>query len=217
MYNDSKLEEIGNGEKINPWLHIWTKPRATVRSAIYHNSIGLAFVLAMIAGIATTWDNAISENAGGRYLMEYSLLGLIIGIIIIGSLLGLLTWVFVASTVTFVGRWLGGQGTVKELLIATGIAYVPIALLLSFNIIDLLLLGENIFIDAFITEGNAMWLMFSGVIASIVGIWNIVISLKSIGEAHRFSAWRALASIIIVIVMLFVVLAFFLYVPLMMF
>lgn len=106
-----------------------------------------------------------------------------------GSILGLLAWVFVASIVTFVGRWLGGQGTVKEFLIATGISYIPIVLLLSLNIVDLLLLGENIFI----TKGHALWLMFSGILASVVGVWNIVISLKSIGEAHRFSAWRALA------------------------
>lgn len=209
MYEEEEFEEIKQAERINPWLNIWTKPRATVRSAIYHNTIGLAVVLAMVSGISTAWDNAVTQHAGEKYLMNFSLTGLLIGIIIIGSLLGLLSWVLVASTVTLVGRWLGGQGTVKELLIAIGISYVPIVLLLSFNIIDLLLLGETLFIDTYITEGQYIWLWLSAVVVFVIAIWNMFITLKAIGEAHRFSAWRALTTLIIVILMFVVVLVFF--------
>jgi hypothetical protein len=37
----------------------------------------------------------------------------------------------------------------------------------------------------------------SGVVDSIAGIWIFVISLKCIGEVHRFSAWRALGAIVV--------------------
>jgi hypothetical protein len=35
------------------------------------------------------------------------------------------------------------------------------------------------------------------VVEGVIGIWGFVISLKCVGEAHRFSAWRAFVAILI--------------------
>jgi len=32
---------------------------------------------------------------------------------------------------------------------------------------------------------------------TLVGLWGFLISLKCIGEAHRFSAWRALGAFVV--------------------
>jgi hypothetical protein len=36
----------------------------------------------------------------------------------------------------------------------------------------------------------------------VIGIWGIVVTLKSVGEAHRFSAWHAVGAYILALVIL---------------
>jgi hypothetical protein len=35
------------------------------------------------------------------------------------------------------------------------------------------------------------------VVVGVLGFWGFIVSLKCIGEVHRFSAWRALIAVLI--------------------
>ena len=50
----------------------------------------------------------------------------------------------------------------------------------------------------------ALALMATGVIEIVLGIWCFVIMLKCLGEVHEFSAWRALGSILLVVLVIVV-------------
>jgi hypothetical protein len=45
-------------------------------------------------------------------------------------------------------------------------------------------------------------MLFLGLIELIGAIWAIVISLKCLGQAHKFSAWRALGSVLLAVLVL---------------
>ena len=45
-------------------------------------------------------------------------------------------------------------------------------------------------------------MLFLGLIELIGAIWAIVISLKCLGQAHKFSAWRALGSVLLMVLVL---------------
>ena len=47
-------------------------------------------------------------------------------------------------------------------------------------------------------------LMATGLIEIVLGIWCIVTMLKCLGEVHEFSAWRALGSILLVVLVIVV-------------
>jgi hypothetical protein len=48
------------------------------------------------------------------------------------------------------------------------------------------------------------------VVEGVLGVWGFVILLKTIGEVHRFSAWRALLAALIPPLMAFALIALFL-------
>jgi hypothetical protein len=99
-----------------------------------------------------------------------------------------------------VGRLLGGKGRARDLRAAFAWSSVPhvVSLILLFPAIALF--GSDLFTSSTPRIDAHPLLFFLLIIYilidSILGIWGLVIFVKCVAEAHRFSGWRGLATVI---------------------
>ncbi|CAM3112732.1 Yip1 family protein [Filibacter tadaridae] len=198
----NRIEE----KQLNPWLTIWVRPRETVRYAINTKPMKFAVILALLAGIPQMLDGATSNNLGD----SISLPTIFILALIMGPLLGLLSW-WIGSGISYiVGTWIGGSGGFDELKMATAISKIPYLLVSLIWLVDIAILGGGMFTEEYdFSRTQIIWLFISGFVAIVTGIWTFVITIFAIAEAHRFSAWKSLLTMFIPFVAIVLVLSVF--------
>ncbi|WP_341501235.1 YIP1 family protein [Gallaecimonas sp. GXIMD4217] len=174
-------------------LSLWTQPRATIQRIIDDNPEQHVALLVLIMGMAAAMPNLAAPEGG---LAGFALALLLAPIIMVISLY-LTGWLY-----RIVGGWLGGKGEGRQLRAAIAWAYVPQILL---NIIWLLLFlvapqAMSAGAESLVAEPQAMtWLWYG--IALVLGLWGLVIHLKMVGQVHGFSAWRALGTALLSVVL----------------
>lgn len=183
-------------ERFEPWLTIWYRPRATMRS-ILNTSPGY-------------WVIEIPAIMG--FLSAFSHLNSIFGFIfaaikgVVFYIVGLYIW---GAILTWTGRWLGGKAPAKYVRSAIAWGYVPFIGLVLFGvvvsgIIGADLTGNNVFDP---TAGSiqdfAAAAFFSGsfvfliILGAILWLYGLIISLSCLAEAQEFSFLHALGNSII--------------------
>jgi len=207
---DEKNDVIEQDVQLNVWTSVWIRPRKTVRYAIHNKTIEFALVLAAVAGISNFLDKASQKDYGDWMALPLILLLAVIA----GPLIGLLGWWMGTGIVYIVGKWIGGKGTFADMKMAIAISYIPAIILSIMWIPDILLTGNAMFTEYVnVSTGKVIWLFFSGFITIVLSIWGIIITVKSIAEAHRFSSWRGLLTIIIpviLVILVFIIIRIFL-------
>lgn len=200
--NENEQDRIGR--KMNPWFTMWVYPRKTTRYVIENSSMKYAILLAMLSGVGSTLNTASNRDLGEII----STPSIILISLILGPLLGLLGWFIFSSLSYIVGKWFGGSGTMKELQKAVAWAYVPLVWALLFWIPELAIMGDAVFqdIEADIGAGQAIIILFLALLQITIYIWYIVTNIKAISEAHRFSAWKGLLTVLLPGFVIFLVL-----------
>jgi len=191
-------------EPLVPWISIWSRPRATLRQILETDPRRLVFLLAALGGIAGALDLATASGTGEAYPVPVTL-----AVALAGGALGGVLFLFVfAGLARVAGRWLGGRGETIEIMAALAWANVPSIWSLLLWLPRAALLGEEMFrLTPSVIEGNppaALFLGFLNLVQTLVGFWGFVITLKCLGEAHRFSAGRALVTLALAALMIFV-------------
>ncbi|MGN7312224.1 YIP1 family protein [Alkalicoccobacillus gibsonii] len=197
-------------EKLNPWLHIWFKPRAVIRQELEKPDREKYFILlSIVIGMLTAFTGYEQDSP------VLNPLSLTLVVVFGGAAGGLFMLYFISWVNAVVGRWLGGRGYASDLRVAAlrG-SMVPSLLTVFIGLIDFAIRGEEFFYSvnllietremstlAFIAGGMPPALIVLQVIAFV---WTFIISLKSIGEAHGFSAWMALLMYILAALLFFI-------------
>ena len=172
----------------NPWLVLWIAPRSWLRKRLdrqikERTVLWLTLITGLLNGcvsVAARWGKYASLSIGRQSGMIFR--ELIVGAIAAFLYLYLLSWAFQR-----VGRWLQGQGRYHDLYVAIGWSFYPWGITAIIGIL------------AFTLRNPAAQTLL-GPIYFIVAIWSFVVSLKLLGEAHRFSVWRAFATFAIVLI-----------------
>jgi hypothetical protein len=112
-----------------------------------------------------------------------AMVALFSGLLSVASIYGL------GALYRWAGAMLGGTATAVEVRAAIVWSQVPELYLMTVIII------ATVF--GFNTQTVPPSTSLFSIVESIVGIWVFVISLKCLGEVHRFSAWRALGAILV--------------------
>jgi hypothetical protein len=183
---------------LNPWISIWTKPRDTMKEVFQSSPKGV-FLLFLVGAFVQVLDRAAQRHSGDSM---NSLTGLIITCII-STLIGAATYYYLVPVMLrWVGSLVGGRGTTERVRYSLAYSYIPIAYsLIIVWLPSLLLFGiENFTTNTPVVDSSTtLTLLFFllGIIDLIIGIWAIIIFLKCLGEAHQFSAWKALLTTIL--------------------
>jgi hypothetical protein len=200
-------------DSISPFFSIWIEPRATIRRIVdsdpTRNVLALAAIGPAINSLISQWSAVINGTAHPSVLwplwVAFS--------VAIQAALGILFLYIFAAVFRWSGSLLGGTATGVEVRAALAWSQVPA------------IVAEIILLFA-LFAGVPMPKMLPGrlplidpafykvmVVEGVLGIWGFIISLKCIGEVHRFSAWRAFFAILIppIIVLVIVGLGVFLF------
>jgi hypothetical protein len=168
-----------------------------MRQILETDSTRLVPVLAMLSGVLEFLGEASRNSAGDMMPLEKLL---VIGIP--AAMLGGLVFLFVAGwLITMTGRWLGGCGTAREVRAALMWGQMPALWVGLLWIPALAIMGGEAFTSATPTLDVhpvlALLVVNIGAAQLLGASWACVTLLKCVGEAHGFSAWRALANIVL--------------------
>jgi len=203
----------GLADSISPFFSIWIEPRATIRRLVdsdpTRNVLALAAIGPAINSLISQWSAVINGTTHPSVLwplwVAFS--------VAIQAVFGILFLYIFAAVFRWSGSLLGGIATSVDVRAALAWSQVPA------------IVAEIILLFA-LFAGVPMPKMLPGrlplidpafykvmVVEGVLGIWGFIVSLKCVGEVHRFSAWRAFAAILIppIIVLVIVGLGVFLF------
>jgi hypothetical protein len=189
---------------VNPWIGMWVRPRETIRAILSYNKSYLLQVLYWIYGFPFLLQMAQNTSLGDQYSAGAILAVAAIGAIVVGFIginLGSLLFYWT-------GRWIGGTGSFQDIRAAVAWSTIPNAISGIIWLIEIAMFGKTIFSLSFF--GMPMFGMqltvtyICSVVAIVVMVWGIIILLKAIGEAQRFSAWKALLNVFLPIIVVFI-------------
>jgi len=184
-----------------PVFTIWLYPRRTIRAILDTNPKRHVVLLAALGGIATSADSAIGRRFGD-FLSPPAIAVLVFIIAPIG---GVLTLYIGGWLLRITCSWLGG--TASQTSVRAALAWSNIPQIVSALVTippSLIIHRSELFssatpsLDALIQSSSSLALVTTfvllaiGVVSLIMAVWSILITVKCVAEAHRFSAWRAL-------------------------
>lgn len=189
-------------DKINPWLSIWTRPRATMRVILDAGPGRIALILALVGGFSQVLCNAAFRSVGDRLtipqiMFASTVVGIAAGLILFYGMSGLLLWT---------GKRLAGRARYAHLKAVVGWSNVPAVFSLALFPLELLLFRQELFTSATPSLDASLVLsltfLFFVLIKFILMIWSAVIFIKCLAEAQQFSAWRSLANAAVAVLIL---------------
>jgi hypothetical protein len=196
-------------EPLNPWVSIWTRPRATIRQIVDTDPTYMVVLLASIGGIARALDNASRRNTGDNL----PLAGILVTAMIAGPLGGLIMLYLSGALVRWTGSLLGGVANSVQVRAALAWGQVPTIGILIVWGVQIALLGKELFssetpsLDA--GELRA-WIFLATVpIDVVLAIWAAVLIVKCVAEVHQFSAWKGLGALMLAGLVFILVIFFF--------
>ena len=191
-------------EPMNPWFTIWVAPRATMRQILDSDPRRMVHLLAAaggaVQGLEGHLPEALTELVPLSFLVTFK--------VAFGALFGVVALYIFSFLVRLTGGWIDGKGDFTAVRAALAWANIPTIWGLLLWIPMFIFLGTdalNIDPASLLEEPGGMVviipLMFIGL---VLAIWQLVIILKCIAEAHRFTAWHSLAAALLA-VMIFAV------------
>ena len=183
----SAAEVIGN-----PWVTIWTKPRATIRriveTDVHYQVTFLAILSGALIWLERRWSNPSTAAA-------YPMLVMIA--VVVGAILGIIELYINGALLKWSGAALGGVANYAEVRAALAWSRVPVIVAVSIGVLAILLGTDGPMLGSdreFSGSGASVLLLHAALV-----LWGFIIMLKCVGEVHRFSAWRALGSILLIV------------------
>ena len=181
-------------EPMNPWFTIWVAPRATMRQILDSDPRRMVHLLAAAGGAVQGLEGHIPE-----VLSELVPLSLLVGFkVTFGALFAVIALYIFSFLVRLTGGWIDGKGDFTAVRAALAWANIPTIWGLLTWIPIFIFLGTDAFNvnPASLLEepGGMMLIIPLMIIGLVLGIWQLVIILKCIAEAHRFTAWHSLAA-----------------------
>ncbi len=175
---------------------IWTHPGATIRRALDRGSIGGALVITGLAGLLDCSAIVLRLEPGGTSRVTALGLGALLG-----PWIGLAYTGFLAAVWTLCGRLLGGVGRFRLVFQATAYPMLISIWVALFTFPALFLpQGLDVSREADLLEAPTRWLVFqlTGLfLQSTSAVWTFALLVSALAEAHAFSRWRALATLVL--------------------
>ena len=184
-------------QTLNPWLSVWTRPRATIRQQVERDPEAWVLALVAVAGVGHLLSDASARSYGDRM----DLPTLLVMALLVGPLFGILGAYVGGWLLRWSGRLLGGSARPAEIRAAIAWSGVPYVAAMLLWIPELLLFGEELFTEATprldaAPELQGLLLVFVAVELT-AALWAFVAFLKCLGEVQGFSAWRALLNLLL--------------------
>lgn len=176
------------------WYSIWFKPRGTIRAIVDQNPDYGVIILAIISGVARFLDRASERSLGDSMELGW----LLVMAVVTGGIAGILGLYIGGAFLRWVGSWLGGVATTKEVRTALAWSSIPdVLLFLGFGGIIALTGAEWFKSSPTFTALSLVLLALMIPVGLFILVMRIFLVIKCLAEVHRFSAWKGLFTIVI--------------------
>lgn len=158
--------------------------------------------LLVLAGITSTFDRAVNNNSGDTM----SLGGVIAMSLIIGGLLGWISYYIYSALISWTGRWLNGNAGTSDVLRIIAYANIPSILALIIMVFQIILVGNSyfqstIYLDDYGTPITIVYYVLA--IAQLgLGIWNVFLIVIGVAEVQQFGYGKAFLNVILPIIVI---------------
>ncbi|WP_445710680.1 Yip1 family protein [Flavobacterium sp.] len=195
--NFIEFEESQNLTDKDIFIKIWTSPREVFKFINDNRYDKYVNVLLFFAGISRAFDRASLNEMGDRM----SLLTILISCIIVGGLLGWISYYIYAALLSWTGKWIKGQGDTKSILRIISYAMTPAILALIFLIPQIGIYGNEIFKSDgdMISAGLVGNILFYGsfVLELSLAVWTIVFCVVGVSEVQKLSIGNAILNLLL--------------------
>jgi len=182
----------------NPFLTIWTKPRATIRGIVNIDPTYAVIPITLVSGIVLALGIAAATGQAGKMLPLWAILG-IAGVT--GPIIGLVFLYIGAWLVGVSCRVLGRGADLTSARAALAWSMVPILATIPLWLARLVVFGDKTFTAELPTFDANFWqrillLLALGLAELVLQIWSLVILLVALDETQGLSVWKSLGCLL---------------------
>lgn len=186
-----ELEWHGAGGR--PFRDIWFRPRATIRYLLRNDPERHVPLLIGLSGTTGGVEQALNGTVGLVEVVGFAVLGMIAAAILFHVWAFLLRWT---------GVWMGGKGGWRAQRTAIAWAQLPnlgaFMLMLPIMLLIPLVWDQERLVatgmDFYALAAMGSYVSFVSLLSLV---WSTVIVSQGVAEAHGFSAWKGLGSVLL--------------------
>lgn len=183
---------------MNPLLTIWTQPKRTIEYVLEHKTWSYSIFILLLASFSL----GLTSFADTGFFLGLPLIVLVMLGVIFSFVGGVIGWFISAGLYTWVGKWLGGKGSFKDMATVVPLGSIPMIWLFPYNFLLIAVYGRSLFVDSnnimFSSTVPFFITLLSNFLMFGLGVFSTVIISKAIGVVHQFSAWRGFGTIMII-------------------
>ena len=199
LISETENMELTDGEI---FTKIWTSPRLVFRYLNDTRYDKFVTILLILAGIARGFDRASIKNMGDNL----PLIGVLSICIILGGLLGWISYYIYAALLSWTGTWLNGKGDTDSLLRMISHAMIPMIVALILLIPQISVFGNEIFQSDSDIYGTGMaatiMYYFTSYLGISLSIWSIILVVIGISEVQKISVWKSILNMILPVLLI---------------
>lgn len=180
-------------------LSLWTNIRGTVRDVIDNKTIGAAILFIILGGIGSTFaglaDSDLNEDLSNGAVLLIGIFG--------GAILVIVGHTFFTLVVFLFGKLFKGTGSYGQIFKALSVAYIPYIIFIPFLLIWMAIDPTAYFSSSY--DSNFVVEIIFAIVLIGISIFCLVVEVIAVSEVHQFGIWKAIATIFIPGIILFVI------------
>ncbi len=182
----------------NPFLTIWTRPRATMRAIVNHDPNYAVMPITVVSGIVMALGIAAATGQAGRMFPLWAILGMAA---VLGPIAGVVFLYLGAWLVGVSCRVLGLAANLKHIRSAIAWSMVPIVATIPLWLARLVVFGNKTFIAELPSFDANFWqqmilLLGIGIAELVLQIWSVAILLAALNELLGLSVWKSIGCLV---------------------
>jgi hypothetical protein len=183
-------------QNFNPWLEIWTCPRATIRRIVSEKPDRSLWVLAAIYGFGSLIGNAQSLGFG----QSLNFLAIFLIVILLSPIWGYIFFSLWSAVVYWIGKLFKGVGTFHSVRAAYAWSCVPLAINIPIWIILSVVFGQELFQPSFGSgdlDTPSFVLLFAALLIRLaMAVWSLVIYFNALAEVQSYSILKSILNVL---------------------
>lgn len=192
--NNNQPEELITPKNI--LSKIWLSPKESFKFIDNYKYDKHVILLLILSGIVRAFDKAISKNMGN----DFSIWGIIIISILIGTTCGWIINYLYAATISLTGKWFNAKGDTRSILRVIAYALTPSIISLVLLLVRISIYGNAVFQSPdnyFNGQFDEIIYYLFYFIDLILVIWTMVLFVIGVSVAQRISIGKAILNLIL--------------------
>src|SRR3990167_2214880 len=184
-------------DPINPWLSIWSKPKATILQVVSEDPKRGLWILAFVYGVLALFN--VSQALALGYVL--SLFTILFFSVVLAPIWGIICFWIWSGIVYWVGKLFKGKGNVVLIRAAYAWSCTPLIWSIVLWCVMLFVFGVSLFQNFPENYPLLEWQIFLLfgilVVKMIIAVWSFVIFINALAAVQQFSIGLAILNIVV--------------------